>query len=564
MRAAAGRCSHRSSRRSAHTLGASGLNSLIRGVMAMQAGVFPPTLNFTRPDPEMGLDGSDLAILPEPRTWRRENGGPRRMQVNAFGFGGSNYVVQLEQAMDGEGTVLASLTLPGASPNADQPDLPEQLSLFRTEASGRAYRLAVEAESDASALELLNNYEPIKDGLRISPKRLRALARQGIYLGEEQPPPRLALVFPGQGAHYAGMGYELYQTFPLIREWMDRAAAIAEFDLLHLLFHDREEDLQKTRWQQPALFTMEYALVRYLWALGVRPAALAGHSLGELTALCLAGVYSFEDGFRIVNKRAVCMDKASTMNLDPGVMMAVNAPLEVIRNALAERPDVHLTNINSPRQIVVGGNTNAVKLLGDALKSDGYRTTLLPVSMAFHSPTMRCIHDELEAFLAGVQFHPPKIPVISNTTMEPFPDDPMEIKRIIMAHLESPVHWMPNVLTLWNDFGVRLFVEVGPREILSHLIADTIDEAECITTCLPSAEVFRAQDRGCATLCTQLFPLAQTSTGRFVVPPARAGCAIRPSRPRGRLRRQRRQAGAPSGQPYRGDCSKADQHLCAG
>ncbi|MFH1136123.1 MAG: SDR family NAD(P)-dependent oxidoreductase [Pseudomonadota bacterium] len=505
-----------------HTLGASGINSLIRGVMAMQDGVFPPTLNFTRPDPQMGLDGSDLAILPEPQAWRRANGGPRRMEVNAFGFGGSNYVVQLEQAMDGEGSVLVNPSPPGAQPDAGRPNLPEQLFFFRTEASGLSYRLAVEADSDASAVELVKKAEPIGDDGRISPKRLKALARQGIHLGEEQPPPKLALVFPGQGAHYAGMGHELYRTFPLIREWMDRAASVAEFDLLRLLFHDREEDLQKTRWQQPALFTMEYAMARYLWALGARPTALAGHSLGELTALCLAGVYSFEDGFRIVNKRAIYMDKACTMNSDPGVMMAVNAPLEVVQNALAGRPDVHLTNINSPRQLVVGGNTEAVKLLGDALKSNGYRITLLPVSMAFHSPIMRCIHDELEAFLADIPFHAPRIPVISNTMKEPFPDDPREIKRIVMAHLESPVQWMSNVLTLWNDFGIRLFVEVGPREILSHLIADTIGEAECITTCLPSAEVSVLK-----TAVARLY----VRNGLSLPKPVRAVSLVRPQEP---------------------------------
>ena len=115
---------------------------------------------------------------------------------------------------------------------------------------------------------------------------------------------------------------------------MDRAAAAADFDLLHLLFHDQEENLQKTRWQQPALFTVEYAVARYLMALGVHPVAMAGHSLGELTALCLAGVYSLEDGFRIVNRRALCMDKAATMGVDPGVMVAVDAPLDLLQEMI--------------------------------------------------------------------------------------------------------------------------------------------------------------------------------------------------------------------------------------
>jgi acyl carrier protein len=120
--------------------------------------------------------------------------------------------------------------------------------------------------------------------------------------------------------------------------------------------------------------------------------------------------------------------------------------------------------------------------------------------MAFHSPIMRVIHDELEEFIAPIKFHSPQIPVISNTTMAPYPSDPGEIRRILMAHLESPVHWMNNVQTLWNDYGVRLFVEVGPGDILSNLIADTISESACIQTCLPGAESLT-----CKTAIAQLF-----------------------------------------------------------
>ena len=268
------------------------------------------------------------------------------------------------------------------------------------------------------------------------------------------PPRRSSLVFPGQGSQYGGMGRELYESFPVIREWMDRAAAVADFDLLHLLFHDQEENLQKTRWQQPAMFAMEHAMARYLMTLGIHPVAMAGHSLGELTALCLAGVYSPEDGFRIVNKRALCMDKAAGMHMDPGVMAAVDAPLDLLKEMIQGRDDVHIGNINSPNQIVLSGNTEAVKNFGNRLKEMGYRATLLRVSMAFHSPIMRVIHDELEAYVAAIPFHAPRIPVISNTTMAPYPSDPDEIRRILMAHLESTVHWMNNVQTLWNDYGV--------------------------------------------------------------------------------------------------------------
>ncbi|MDQ7784559.1 MAG: SDR family NAD(P)-dependent oxidoreductase [Desulfomonilaceae bacterium] len=503
-----------------HTLGASGINSLIRGIMAAKAGLFPPNLNYDSPDEEMSVEGSGLLINAEPDDWRSHNGDPRRFQVNAFGFGGSNYVVQVEQALEDEDTVLV---LPEPSADRDTGEcttgeIPGGLFFFAGDLGSEPYRIAVIAESESEARKVLEKCELSGNGGTIGSKRIRTLARQNVYLGRRQEAAPLAFVFPGQGSHYAGMGHELYDTFPVVREWMDRAASVAEFDLLHLLFHDREEDLQKTRWQQPALFTMEFAMVQYLLSLGIRPAALAGHSLGELTALCLAGVFSFEDGFRIVNKRALCMDKACELNVDPGVMLACDAPLDVLKEMIASREQIYVTNINSPHQVVLGGNTEGVTELGNELKAMGHRSTLLRVSMAFHSPIMRCIHDELEAFIAEIDFHPPRIPVISNTTMKPFPDDVTEIKRIVMAHLESPVHWMQNVGTLHADCGVRVFVEVGPREILSNLIADTLDDVQCIQTSLPSAEVTTFK-----TALAQLYANGHLQVARVSTFPSPAG-----------------------------------------
>jgi malonyl CoA-acyl carrier protein transacylase len=474
-----------------HTLGASGINNLIRGTMAMKAGVFPPTLNYRYPDPEMGIEGSGFLIDPEPLDWKRRNGDPRRLQVNAFGFGGSNYVVQLEQTLDDVDTVMVCTGRDSrfAAEKSGAPQAIQGISFFRTEMDGRNCRMAVVAQSDEEALTVIGRSAVFAEDEIHSPKTLKSLAQQGIFISpEDLPAAPLAFVFPGQGAHYAGMGRNLYESFPVIREWMDRAAAAADFDLLHLLFNDREENLGKTRWQQPALFAMEQAMARHLVSLGIHPAAMAGHSLGELTALCMAGVYSVEDGFRIVNARARCMDKVAANNVDPGVMAAVDAPMDLLEEMINGKEDIYIANINSPNQIVMSGTTEAIRNLGCKLKEMGYRSTLLRVSMAFHSPIMRGIHDELDAFVATIPFNSPQIPVISNTTMAPYPSDPNEIRRILMAHLESTVHWMNNVQTLWNDNGVRLFVEVGPGDILSNLIADTLPEAACIQTCIPPSE----------------------------------------------------------------------------
>jgi len=470
-----------------HTLGSSGIISLIRGVTAMEAGVFPPTLNYVHPDPEIGLEGSGLFVAPEPQGWKRRAGLPRRFQVNAFGFGGSNYIVQLEQALHGEDKVLISAEKE-AQTGGDHSAF-QGVSFFRTKVDGCNCRMAVVAPSEEEAITAMENSAPLIEAGIAAPIALRSLVQQGIFISPENlPVPPLAFVFPGQGAHYAGMGRALYECFPVIKELMDRAAAAADFDLLHLLFHDREENLQKTRWQQPALFALEYAMARYLVSLGVHPVAMAGHSLGELTALCLSGVFSMEDGFRIVNMRARCMDKAATMNVDPGVMAAVDAPLEMLKEMMKGQGNIYIGNINSLNQVILSGNTETVKNLSKKLKEMGYRCTLLRVSMAFHSPIMRVIHDELEAYVTSIPFHSPKIPVISNTTMAPYPSDSGEIKRILMAHLESTVHWENNVRTLWNDYGIRLFAEVGPGDILSNLITDTLPDSVCIQTCVPPAE----------------------------------------------------------------------------
>ncbi len=480
-----------------HTLGASGINSLIRGISAMNEGVFPPTLNYEKPDIELAIEESGMVLLGGPDEWRQKDGLPRRMQVNAFGFGGSNYVIQIEEALDGKDKVLVHPPAPREAQSRFPTFLrhaasqPHGLTFFEATLSGVPYRIAVLADDEDAARIILDESDLLRNGSIMAPKRMRSLAKQGIYVGPvNDHPDNIAFVFPGQGSHYAGMGRELYENFPVIKNWMDRAADIADFDLLRLLFHDREEDLQKTRWQQPALFTLEYAVAQYLLSLGVGPKALAGHSLGELTALCLAGVYSFEDGFRLVNKRAVCMDKACSQGMDPGVMLACDAPTDVLDDVMKSYPNTFITNVNSPRQVVLGGGSDVMRSLGLDLKKLGFRSTLLRVSMAFHSPIMRCIRDELEEFVSDIAFYPPTMPVVSNTTGKPFPEDPSQIKSILMDHLESPVLWMQDIDMLTRHFAINCFVEVGPREILCNLIQDTVEGAECIQTCLPSAELF--------------------------------------------------------------------------
>ena len=477
-----------------HCLGASGIISLGRGVMALQSGIYPPTLNYHTPDSEIDMERWGFHVTPQPEAWARPANQPRRLQINAFGFGGANFVVHVEECLNGTGVVL----VPGASRLPAGPEVQEEpapsavldgVSFLRTRISDLPYRLGVVAENDAEAREKVVALAPLTAPL--TDKTLRGLAGQGIFAAPEADTPApMALVFAGQGTYYPGMGRNLYDTFPLVRQWIERIDAAADFDLLDLMFNSQDEDLQKTRWQQPALFTFEYALVSQLLALGVKPVAMAGHSMGEILALCVAGVFSWQDGFRIINQRARCMDKAAGLNLDPGAMIAVDVPGEVLQQKLAQRQNVHVTNFNSPRQIVLGGATDAVLGLKAELDQEGYWNAQLRVSMAFHSPIMAVIREEMAEFLADIELHPPQIPVISNTTQEPYPDDPEAIRKILLDHLENPVHWQQNVETLWHDHGVRTFLEVGPKNILCNLIADTFEAPRCIHTSLPENEAY--------------------------------------------------------------------------
>jgi len=455
-----------------HTLGASGLSSLIRGIGAMRRGLYPPTNNFENPDPAMGLQDAGFRILRRAEAWPRPEGRGRRMQVNAFGFGGACVVVHLETPQE-----LADL--PCELPREDPRPMPTGAQFLTAVVDGRPFRLGLSGQTGPGTAQSLR--ADLAEGA--TPSALARLGRKGIFLAPaDEPAESMAFVFSGQGAFYKGMGREISRMHPAAAKAIDRLAACADYDLKALLFDTDESALCNTRWQQPALFAFQFALASQLAEFGVVPAAVAGHSLGEFSALCAAGALSPEDAFRVVDMRARCMAKAAGLAKAPGTMAAIGLPMEVLQWKLAKYPGVVVTNFNTPKQVVVGGEEGAVRALVEELKSKGSQATVLKVSMAFHSPVMRVIRDEFAAFLEAVPFQTPTVPVMSNVLKGSFPEDPAAIRAIMVEHLETAVHWTQNVYYLWGELGIRRFVELGPGAVLCGLIHDIEAEAKAIRT----------------------------------------------------------------------------------
>jgi len=285
-----------------------------------------------------------------------------------------------------------------------------------------------------------------------------------------------AYIFPGQGAQFTGMGLDLYENSPLSQELFEKANHILGFNITDIMFEGSAEDLKETKVTQPAIFLHSVILAKTLGA-NFKPDMVAGHSLGEFSALVANGALNFEDGLKLVSQRALAMQKAC--ELKPSTMAAVLGLEDSAVEKVCESTEgiVVAANYNCPGQLVISGEVEAINKACEALKEAGARRALvLPVGGAFHSPLMEPAREELAAAIENTTFNKPNCPIYQNVTANAVMDA-SAIKSNLISQLTAPVRWTQSVQQMIKD-GAILFTEVGPGNVLQGLVKKIDREAQ--------------------------------------------------------------------------------------
>ncbi|GAB1511623.1 type I polyketide synthase [Actinophytocola sp. KF-1] len=442
-----------------HTQAAAGAASVIKMVMALRHGTLPKTLHADEPTHQVDWTEGAVELLAEPVPWEA-NGRPRRAGISSFGISGTNAHVVIEEPPAEEPVARAEL-----------PAVPWVVSA-RTEA---ALRDQITRLSRVDA-------DPVDVGYTLATTRARFDHRAVLVDGEEVATGtaggRLAFVFTGQGAQRVAMGQRLYAAFPVFADAFDEVLSHLDSNLRDVITSG--EGLDDTGNTQPALFAVEVALFRLLESWGVRPDFLAGHSIGELAAAHVAGVWSLEDACKIVSARGRLMQALPT----GGAMIAIQATEEEITPHLTDL--VGIAAINGPRSVVISGDAEAAEAI--AARFADRKTKRLTVSHAFHSPLMDPMLDEFRAVAQSVTYHEPSIPIVGAE-----PTDP----EYWVRHVRGTVRFAENVAAL-TERGVTTFVEVGPDGVLSAMGLDGTfipalrkdrDEAQTVVAALGTAWV---------------------------------------------------------------------------
>jgi [acyl-carrier-protein] S-malonyltransferase len=285
-----------------------------------------------------------------------------------------------------------------------------------------------------------------------------------------------AYIFPGQGAQFVGMGLDLYEKYPVAQELFENANEILGFAITDIMFEGTPEELKQTKVTQPAIFLHSVALSKVMGD-SFQPDMVAGHSLGEFSALVANGVLNFEDGLKLVSQRALAMQKAC--EIQPSTMAAVlRLPDDVVEKICEETPGIVVAaNYNCPGQLVISGETSAIELACEKMKEAGARRALiLPVGGAFHSPLMEPAREELANAIENTVFSSAKCPIYQNVSTSAVSNS-VAIKNNLISQLTAPVKWTQSVQNMIKD-GASKFIEVGPGKVLQGLVGKINSEVE--------------------------------------------------------------------------------------
>jgi acyl transferase domain-containing protein len=487
-----------------HTKAAAGAAGLFKAVMAVHHKVLPPTIKVDLPNPKLEVDSSPFYLNTEARPWVRPSDHPRRAGVSAFGFGGSNFHVVVEEytgqnpakrlrthgpelivisGADGAAVAAAARTW---AARCDEPGLLEfaaWTSQAQFDPSAPA-RLAVIADSAAS---LRTKLERAASAIAAAPGQAFESPDGSCYgLGQRQG--EVGLLFPGQGSQYVGMTGELAQRLDVVRAAWDRAAELelGGERLDHKVFPiprfddaAREGDdaaLRATQWAQPAIGCASLGLLGLVEALGIEAKAVAGHSFGEVTALHAAGVLADADVLKVARRRGELMAEAGSVGR-PGTMSAVVGSAAQVEATLAkaEIREVVLANLNAPTQTVISGPTERIEAAEQALRDAGMTVKRLPVASAFHSPVVSASAAPFTEFLAGVEFGPARVPVYSGESGAPYEAEAEAMRARLGRQIAEPVRFTATIEAM-ADAGIHTFIEVGPGAVLSNLVGQILGQ----------------------------------------------------------------------------------------
>ena len=515
-----------------HLKAAAGAAGMIKAVLSLHHRTLPPTINVRKPNPCIEWKSSPLFLLTEGRPWDTVNGNVRRAAVSAFGFGGTNFHMIFQEHVPGlrliEGKKQAAVDIPFTPPDWPRPpalnvqgdawvigandpedvsrkaqeilgqlnpgNVPELVVRLRQEAGQYPIRCGFAAQDADMAVKKL---ELIRDAINDPAKRM-VFPAKGIHVAQgpaERAKAGVAFLFPGQGSQYPFMLRDLADRYSIVAQTLAEADEILTSlgvpSVTSCMFPSDEaggdpssahaDSMKDTQLLQPMILAANTAIMRLLAAMGVRPVATAGHSLGEYASCIAAGVFSFRDALEAVAVRGREMARVSIA--DPGLMMSISADARFVEEVLSEVDGyVVAANKNSPKQTVISGETAAVKKAGELFQERGLEGILIPVSAAFHSGVVAPAREPFMRTLERLTVNPPLVPILSNVTGDFYPIGPAasdRIRDLLGKQFAAPVEWV-KILRRLHSEGIRLFVECGPKRVLTNLTLDTLPQGEVV------------------------------------------------------------------------------------